>query len=55
MAHTVLQKDHLILPPKGHIPKKNNTHTTVPTLNSLNMENKTIIVYAKLPNISQMC
>lgn len=28
MAHTVLQKDHLILPPKGHIPrKKNNTHT----------------------------
>lgn len=57
MTHNVFssENDHLIFLP-GYISTEKITPThTEPTINSLNMENKTIIVYAKLPNILQMC
>lgn len=48
--------DHLVFLPVGCISSKKLTHTyIVPTINSLNTDSKTIIAYAKLPNILQMC
>lgn len=53
---TTHRMDHLVLLPVGCLSSKKLTHTHIaPAINSLNMESKTIIVHAKLPNILQMC
>lgn len=45
--------DHLVFLP---VESKKLSHAhIVPTIDSLNMDSKTIIAYAKLPNILQMC